>query len=196
MNTTGDGRSEEKAEGVNAPYENRAREWWQAAISDEGGDRGARSALRRCTTPLEAMTIPAAISLARRLGRIPSVDAPKWKAQQFERALGLAIVLAHVRANVQTPLVRELGWKQFPGDRKETDAGDERPRLSELRFKRFLQNENEDELIAAFCRLLALAGNETNVTDLARAFLRWDEDRTKRDLALTYFNADSRGLAA
>jgi CRISPR system Cascade subunit CasB len=176
--------------------ERRARDWWHVMISDAEGDRGVRAQLRRCATPLDALGVPAAIGLARRLGRVPGEGAPAWKHRPFERALGLAIVLAHVRAENGIPLIRALGWEVFPYDKKEADAGAERPKLSELRFKRFLQTEGEEELIAAFARLVALAGNETDVADLSRVFLRWDEDRTKRDLALAYFRANAHGLDA
>lgn len=176
--------------------ERRARDWWHAMISDAEGDRGVRAQLRRCATPRDALGVPAAIGLARRLDRIPAEDAPAWKQRAFERALGLAIVLAHVRAESDKPLIRVLGWEVFPYDKKEADAGAKRPKLSELRFKRFLLTEGSDELIAAFVRLIALAGGETDVADLARVFLCWDYDRTKRDLALTYFCADAHGLDA
>lgn len=176
--------------------EQRAHDWWRVMISDAEGDRGVRAQLRHCATPLDALGVPAAIGLARRLGRIPDADAPVWKQRAFERALGLAIMLAHVRAESGMPLMRALGWGVFPFDKKEADAGAERPILSELRFKRFLQTEGEEELIAAFVRLVALAGGDADVADLARMFLRWDEDRTKRDLALVYFRANARGLDA
>jgi CRISPR system Cascade subunit CasB len=165
-------------------------------ISDADGDRGLRARLRRCTTPLDALSVPAAIGLARRLGRVPDSGAPVWKQRAFERALGLAIVLAHVRAESDRFLMHALGWGVFPYDKKEADASAERPRLSELRFRRFLQAESEEDLIAAFVRLIALADGETDVADLSRVFLRWEDDRTKRDLALAYFRASARGLDA
>jgi CRISPR type I-E-associated protein CasB/Cse2 len=174
--------------------EQRARDWWRITISDAEGDRGLRARLRRCATPLDAVGIPAAIGLARRLGRVPDESAPAWKHRAFERALGLAIVLAGVRVDSGIPLMRSLGWGVFPYDKKENDAGVVPPILSELRFRRFLQTEGEDELIAGFMRLISWAGGETDVTNLSRVFLRWDDDRTKRDLALVYFRANARGL--
>jgi len=174
--------------------EHRARDWWRHTISDAEGDRSVRAQLRRCTTPLDAACVPAAIGLARLLGRIPDAGAPAWKQKAFERALSLAIVLSHVRSDNGINLLRMLGWGQFPYEAKEADAGEGRPILSELRFKRLLQTEGEEELVRTFARLIALAGHATDVADLARVFLHWDEDRTKRDLALTYFRANSLGL--
>jgi CRISPR type I-E-associated protein CasB/Cse2 len=179
----------------NSP-ETRARDWWRTSVSDAEGDRGVRAELRRAHSPLDAVSIPAALALARRLGRIPEPGAQPWKQRGFERALGLAVVLSFVRTDTPMPLLRSLGWAQFPYDKRESDVTDGRPILSELRFKRLLQTDGEDELIAAFSRLIKLARGETDVANLARIFLRWDEDRTKRDLALTYFNANARGLDA
>lgn len=176
--------------------EQRVVDWWRGVISDAEGDRGIRAELRRCRTPVDAVSVPAAISLAKRLGRIPSVGDPGWKQQGFERALGLAIVLSNVRVDSAAPVIRTLGWGQFPYDKKETEILEGRPRLSELRFKRLLQTDGEVELIAALIRLVKLAGGEANVADLSRLFLHWDEDRTKRDLALTYYRANALGLAA
>lgn len=172
----------------------RAREWWAVNISDAEGERGVRARLRRAGSSQDALSIPAAIALARRLGRIPEPGSPQWKQAAFDRALGLAVVLAHVREDTPTPLFRTLGWRQFPYDKQESDAGDDRPVLSELRFKRLLQTSGEEDLLAAFVRLIALAGGATNVADTARIYLNWDFDRTKRDIALTYFNATSTGL--
>lgn len=173
----------------------RVREWWRITISDTDGDRAARAALRRCTSPRDALAIPAALALARRLGRIPEPGAPHWKARGFERALGLAIVLSHVETDGETRLLRTLGWPQFPHAKPGHEPTTEQPLLREPRFKRFLQSESEDELIAAFVRLIRLARHQANIADLAHVFLNWGKDRTRRDLALAYFNANQRGLA-
>jgi CRISPR type I-E-associated protein CasB/Cse2 len=179
---------------VSATIEERALDWWRTSLLE--GDRGNRARLRRCHTPLDAVAVPSAISLSRRLGRVPAPTDPVWKQRGFERALGLAIVLASVKQNNQIPLLRSLGWEKFPYDQKETDVTSGRPKLSELRFKRLLQTEGEDELIAAFGRLVQLADGATDVAALTRVYLHWDDDRTKRDLALTYYRAETRGLDA
>jgi CRISPR system Cascade subunit CasB len=172
----------------------RARDWWQATFAEGGGDRAVRARLVRCRTPLDAVTVPAALSLARRLGRIPDASAPAFRQRGFERALALAVVLAHVRTATATPLLRALGWGAFPLDSKATERGDASPVLSELRFRRLLQTEGDPELIAAFSRLLALAKGAADPAELARVLLHWEQDRTKRDLALTYFAAKAIGL--
>jgi CRISPR type I-E-associated protein CasB/Cse2 len=178
--------------------EQRALDWWNQTISDENGDRSVRANLRRCKTVRDALDVPAALGLAKRLGVIPQENAPEWKQNGFNRSLALAIILAHVRSNTDQKLLNAVGWQQFPFNTKENDAGDNAPILSELRFKRLLQVdtlEGEDDLIAFMTRLIKLAGNETNVTNLAQLVLDWDKDRTKRDMALTYYRAHERGFA-
>lgn len=181
-------------EASRARPEERVRDWWRATISGADGDRGARAQLRRCRTPLDAVTVPAALALARRLGRVPEPGAPAWKQKGFERALVVAVVVAHVREDVAVALLRALGWATFPGAKTESEVPEGRPALSELRFRRLLQTQGSDALIPAFARLVALAGGKADVMDLARVLLGWDEDRTKRDLALTYFHANARGF--
>jgi CRISPR type I-E-associated protein CasB/Cse2 len=178
--------------------EQRAFDWWSQMISDENGDRGVRASLRRCKTLRDALDVPAALGLAKRLGVIPEENAPEWKYSGFKRALSLAIILAHVRSNNDQKLFNAIGWKQFPFNTKENDAGENAPILSELRFKRLLQvdtMEGEDGLIAFTIRVIKLAGDGINVTNLAQLVLDWDKDRTKRDIALTYYRAHERGLA-
>jgi CRISPR system Cascade subunit CasB len=178
--------------------EQRAFDWWGQTISDENGDRGVRANLRRCKTVRDALDVPAAFGLAKRLGVIPQENAPDWKQSGFNRALSLAIILAHVRSDADQKLLNAIGWKQFPFNTKDNDAGDNAPILTELRFKRLLQVdtlESEDDLIAFMTRLIKLAGNEANVANLATLVLNWDEERTKRDMALTYYRAHERGFA-
>ena len=178
-----------------SPLASRVAEWWRTTLSDSAGDRGIRATLCRCRSPLDAVTVPAVLGLARRLGRVPAAGDPLWKQRGFERVLTLGIVLAAVRKDHDEPLLRRLGWGQFPYQLKETEAKEGRPILSELRFKRLLQTDGEDELIAAFRRLVALAGGETSVRDLAQVLLNWDYPRTQRDLALTYYRANTYGLS-
>ena len=130
--------------------------------------------------------IPEAVDLARRLGAL----GPGARADDTAvlRALDLARVLAHVKENVSIPPMRAAGWKWFPADRKESDAGDERPRLAESRFHRLLQAENGEERVAAFTRLIALLGGKTDIGRIAEDFWRWD-DRTRQRWAFEYFAA-------
>jgi CRISPR type I-E-associated protein CasB/Cse2 len=70
--------------------------------------------------------------------------------------------------------MRTLGWKRFPGERKESEAGEDRPVLSEARFRRLLQSGAGEERVASFTRLVKLLGHTVKVDDLAGDFMRWE----------------------
>lgn len=169
----------------------RALEWWKRYCDPLDGDPGTRARLRRCRSTVEALSIPAAVSLARQLGA-PGDGAgdDDWR---WAVGLDLARVLAHVSEHDpgQRPM-RAAGWKTFPDDRKESEAGEDRPRLSEVRFRRLLDTARGEEQVVAFIRLIKLLGGTVNVAALAEDFWHWS-DRTKRRWAFDYYAA---GVAA
>jgi CRISPR system Cascade subunit CasB len=80
--------------------------------------------------------------------------------------------------------MREVGWSQFPSG----GAGEERPRLSEARFRRLLRAEVNDDLPDQLIRLVRLAKGRVAVSSLARDFMHWN-DKTRQRWAFEYFNA-------
>ncbi len=171
-----------------------ALDWWRQLRDPKHGDPGSLARLRRSRSPLDAMQVPDALVLARRLGAIPhGGTAPDWKVHA---ALDLARVLAHVRDHDadQHPM-RAAGWKHFVGARRESDAGDDRPVLSEARFRRLLLTGGGEEKVAAFTRLIALLGGTVKVDDLARDFVRWNHpelgDRVRERWAFLYYAAST-----
>jgi CRISPR system Cascade subunit CasB len=156
-----------------------ARTWWTRYCHPRDGDPGVRARLRRCRTPIEALSVRPALTLARQL-KIPRVVSGKneWRLVQ---ALNLARALAHVTADdrSQTPM-RAAGWKKFPGERKESDAGEDRPVLSELRFRRLIEVERGEEQVVGFVRLIHLLDGRADVAELANAFLYWNDSTRKR----------------
>lgn len=178
--------------GAKADRGQRALEWWRRLSDPLNGDPGTLARLRRSRSPLETLQVPDAIELARRVGAIDGEhQAPGWNVQA---ALGLARVLAHAREHDATnhPM-RAVGWKYFPGSRRESDAGDDRPKLSEARFRRLLLTGDGEAKIAAFTRLIALLGGSVKVDDLARDFLSWNHpeygDRIRERWAFLYYAA-------
>lgn len=137
-----------------APRKHPALEWWTRLRDPQRGDPGALARLRRSRSTLEAMQVPQALDLARRIAK-PSPDGqlPDWKVRA---ALDLARVLAHVREHDAQHPMRAAGWKRFAGTRKESDAGEDRPVLAEARFRRLLQTGDGEEKVVAFTRLIAL----------------------------------------
>lgn len=163
--------------------------WWRRLV-ESAPDPGALAQLRRARSAVEALTVRTAASLARRVGGA-SKAAPDWRTLA---AVDLSRVLAHVTKHDphQHPM-RAAGWKRFAGDRKESDAGEDRPVLAEARFKRLLQVGDGEEKITAFVRLIALLGGSVNVEQLARDFLRWNHpqigNRVRERWAFEYYHA-------
>jgi CRISPR type I-E-associated protein CasB/Cse2 len=146
--------------------------------------------LRRARSSLEALLVKDAITLARRLG-VASATTMDWRVQA---ALDLSRVLAHVREHEPaTHPMRAAGWKRFAGNRKETDAGGDRPNLTEARFKRLMQTGDGEEKVDAFVRLVVFLGRCVKVDDLATDFLSWNHptygDRVREKWAFYYYAA-------
>ena len=149
-----------------------AQKWWYLLSNGKTGDRGVLARLRRCEKSADALTILQAIKLSRDLG----CDA-----------LELAILLAHVKEDDAQRPMRAAGWKSFPGEKKETEAGADRPVLSELRFRRLLKTPR-DERLDAFKRLVRILGGKVNVAALTDDFLFWG-DKVRERWAFDYFAA-------
>lgn len=168
-----------------------AAAWWRHTCGPDAPHSSARARLRRCRNNVEAATEPVALLLARRLGAFAPGAHPDYAA----RAIGLARVLASVRTEASEAPLRALGWRSFPGDRAEADAGAERPRLAETRFRRLLTVSRGEEQVVAFRRLIALMDETANVSALANDFWHWG-DRTKQRWAFDYYNARAAAPAS
>lgn len=164
-------------------------EWWRYYCDPTTADPGVRAQLRRCDSPVDASAIAAAVALARRL-RAFDTDSNDWR---ITAALNLARVLAHVREHAPGPPMRAAGWKSFAGERKESDAGEDRPLLSEARFRRLLTTGPDEEQVAAFVRLIAILDGRIDVSALASDFLNWNHpwrgERVRKRWAEDYFAA-------
>lgn len=167
----------------------RALDWWRYYCDPATADPGVRAELRRCDSTVDASAVAAAVTLARRLGAFAE-DAGDWR---ITSALNLARVLAHVREHVPVAPMRAAGWKSFAGDRKESEAGEDRPLLSEARFRRLLTTGADEEQVAAFTRLIAILDGKVNVAALASDFLDWNHpwrgERVRKAWAVDYFAA-------
>lgn len=176
----------------------RALVWWREHCHPVSGDPGTRARLRRARYRLDLLRIAPAADLARRLGAVPRMHAaPDWL---LHAALDLARVLAHVKEHDPRHPMEAAGWKRFPGNRKESDAGEDRPLLSEARFKRLLETGDGDEKVAAFTRLVAILDGRVNVERLADDFLMWNHpehgDRVREQWAFHYLAAGRSAPAA
>ena len=163
--------------------------WWNAMIPDPAhkrpGDRGALARLRRCASVAEAMQQPETIDLFRRC-----------RATHEKDLVGVALaaaVLAHVRQDRPgPPVARQVG----PDNPEKLESA----LLKPLRFRRLLEASEPDECLAAFRRLVALAGGEVNLRDLTRALFDWPNpyqaEETKRRWIFAYWNASPAQASA
>ncbi len=162
--------------------ESPALEWF---LTLKKGNPGERARLRRCHSRSSALAEPAAIQLAQRLGLLTATSRADGEA--IGAAIDLARVLAHVKEHTgKKRVMQSAGWKTFAGNRKESDAGADRPLLSETRFRRLLTTEGGEPLVAAFTRLIRQLNGEVNVTDLANAFLSWTHDTRGQKIRNTW----------
>jgi CRISPR system Cascade subunit CasB len=180
-----------------APRGRRALDWWRQYCdpANPKADSAVRARLRRARSHLDALRVTAAADLARRLGAVPKEQRPPdWLVHG---ALDLSRLLAHVKQHDAQHPMRAAGWKSFPGTRRESDAGDDRPRLSGPRFARLLETGDGEEQLLAFMRLVALLDGTVNVEQLANDFLMWNHpeygDRVRERWAFEYLAA---GVAA
>lgn len=171
----------------------RALEWWRRYCHPREGDAAARALLRRARGVTDALLVPAALDLVRRLGYAPAGGGSD--DGRVAAAANLARVLAHVKEHDpgRRPM-QQAGWLQFPGADRGGAQAVEQPRLSEQRFRRLLQSRR-GELVLAFTRLIALLGGTVNIPALAEDFLDWDHpergDRVRRRWAFDYWAAAS-----
>jgi CRISPR system Cascade subunit CasB len=183
--------SAEKREGSRGAV---ALAWWSKLRHPERGDPGTLARLRRARTHLELIRIPAAVDLARRLGVLSTRDS------RLIPALELARVLAHAKEHDNRHPMEAAGWKRFPGSRKASEAGDDRPKMSEARFNRFLEIGEGEEKILAFARLIQLLDGKVNVVRIADDFLLWNHpefgEKVREQWAFRYLAAGSAAPAA
>lgn len=166
-----------------------ALEWWRE-IAEKRRDRGVLARIRRSRRTVEVLQVPEAIDLARRLG----AGAGGALDADVRAKLDVARVIAHIREHEpRDHPMRVAGWKTFPGGRRESEAGDERPRLAEARFRRLMQVSHGEEKVAAFVRLIALLDGRVKVDDMASDFIRWSHpllgDRVRERWAFLYYAA-------
>jgi CRISPR system Cascade subunit CasB len=168
----------------NRKAEDSAAEWWQELSFDRSGGglrraggakRAALAKLRRAEGPIDALAVPEAIDLYRRLRDTePDVDA--------DRVAALAVALANLRPELEN--LRPD--RRVPGifARKSFDDADS-AKLSEARFRRLLQADGV-ELLDAFRRLVRLLDGRAEPHSLAEAILHWG-DRMRQRWIFEYY---------
>lgn len=149
------------------------RDWWRAlqprepdsaALPDElaGLKRGDRAALRRCGNADALLQVAATYRLSSQLIALESSKAWPRLADTaicHEWLAVVAGVLAHVNDSPEDG--RTLAWHLGNA------AGNERPLMSEMRFKRLQRAQAVDDIHLQCQRAVQLANNRTDVAQLA-----------------------------
>ena len=139
--------------------------WWEKLEDNKGG----WAALRRCGTTLDVVFIPAYQQLCKQL--MPC------EGLHVERLPAVAGLLAHVRTNTGGDLAKQIAAPKTAGGN---------PVLSELRFRRLLQYQTQDELFPALRRVIHLLGKSADIYSLAESVYWWN-DHTRKAWAYTYY---------
>lgn len=141
--------------------------WWLKLDAN----RGARASLRRCKSPTEVMFQPAFIHLCTILESSLQDGYSNWQ-ERLARVVGLLSQCDPESQGVSTTLARSL-------------AGDSKPIISELRFRRLLQ-EKPDDLYLAMIRVLRMLKRKANLADLINSTYYWN-DRVRKNWAFDYY---------
>ena len=145
-----------------SPLSKELHAWWQGLEQN----RGARAELRRANNITEVV-IQQSFYFARR-------KFAKFFVQRSEQ-LRLAMILG-LLAHVKQPTRVKLAKQMATGDR---------PRVSELRFKRLLRCER-DELYQPLMRIIRLLDGQVNIGNLAELCFYWG-DNIRKELAFNYY---------
>jgi CRISPR system Cascade subunit CasB len=155
-----------------------AAEWWQELSFERsagglrragGAKRAALAKLRRAEGPIDALALPEAIDLYRRLrGADPKVDP--------DRVAAVAVTLANLRPELENLRSDRRVPQVFA--RKSIDEP-KSAALSETRFRRLLQADGT-ELLDAFRRLIRLLAGRAEPRSLADAILHWGDEMRRR----------------
>jgi len=145
-------------------------------------DNGARAELRRCKEVSDVMMIPIYHHFCQKI-KDQMVDEKGWES----RVAAIVGLMAHLKREVPS-----LVLEPSKGNEKSYAAlfvipmaeGD-RPRVSELRFRRLLQRDMAD-LYPAMIRMLHMMDGNANLYGLAESIYYWG-DRVKKDWAFSYF---------
>lgn len=143
---------------------------WHAGLED---DRQTRARLQRAADPAAVSWEPGFYGFLARMKPFFDVESPEVR-QTLAALAGLA---ARVRVHVPgIPLPVEMSQPQ------------EKPRVSELRFRRLLALDSLDERYDQLARVIDLLDRRVNLCSLADAVVYWSRDTGLRQRwAYDYF---------
>lgn len=149
------------------------KDWWLTLQNH----RGDRAELRRARSPDDAALIPVTIDLVTRLRGTDISGHGGW----IGRVPAIAGLAAHLNPNAPDAVLHDATPL---AERMAAPKGD-RPRVSELRFRRLLRTPRT-ELYRPMIRVLSLLDGRANLYELAESLFWWGP-RIQREWAYLYF---------
>lgn len=136
--------------------------WWNR-LNEQPGEKAQ---LRRCHSATEVELSAPYFNFLLSLKGIP--------IPMRNRLPIIAGVLAHVKSNDLNQTIAESMGKG------------ETPKVSNLRFRKFINIESDNELYVAMIRIVRLLDGRVNIHDIIKSILYWNE-RTRKDWAYLYY---------
>lgn len=154
-------------------------EWWKDLQAPKKS--GPRAALRRARNPDTVATHPEYFELFRNLS---NSELPGYIKNRLSYRLPLvAGVLSHIREDEPG---RSMAAKMGSSEKQGTD----RPVVSDLRFRRLLRTEDDNEMYLMMIRMIRMLDNKANVKDAAISVFTWDEKTRKKWASRYYLKRD------
>lgn len=140
-------------------------DWWSGLADDRAG----RAILRRAPSITAVTMTPPYQRLHQRLLKAGwGNDAKPYHNDRLAAVVGL---LAHVEQNDDRAPAKAMSHK---------GPGEDRPRVSELRFRRLLESPDVDALFIGLRRVLPLMNHGVDVLTLASDVIHWGDAVKKR----------------
>lgn len=146
-------------------------------------DLGTRAELRRCQDVAEVMMTPLFSRFCHRVNGMFEGEPNGWEAR-LASVVGLLSHLKHMHAPMVMNPDKGL-QKSFAAQFVIPMTAGDRPRVSELRFRRLLQRDSSD-LYPSMIRLLRMLDGKASLYGLAESVFFWG-DRVKKEWSLAYF---------
>lgn len=162
---------------LNSAQQGWVRDWWRALQPRKDDDaplpgelwamgRGERAQLRRCANAEELLAHVATLLLAERLIALGGGEGVlPHETYSYERLAWVAGVLSGVKEDSRDG--KSLAWQLGYG------AGNDRPKMSELRFRTLQRSPSVADLFRHWRRAVQLADGRVDVARLADDLLIW-----------------------
>ncbi|MBF0162473.1 MAG: type I-E CRISPR-associated protein Cse2/CasB [Magnetococcales bacterium] len=149
---------------------------WRRGLDE---NRGSRAGLRRCANLTQVVLEPAFHRLCQDLSALPGITIRRERLPAVVLLVAVAEWQEGEGEQGERPsLPRQMG---LPGE------GNRSP-VSELRFRRLLQCQEQGDLTQEMRRILGVLGQKVDIYGLANAVYHWG-DGVRKEWAYAYFGA-------